>query len=350
MKLSINQCANAVANLATHTTVLIEGPSGTGKSSILHTLAERFPDHKPVYIDCTQIDVGDIQIPAVDHATKTSTFYPNEVFGTQSDEARIICLDEFGKASRPVQNALLPVLLDRRVGHRPLPQGSLVFGTTNLSSEGVGDAMQMHVRNRMSVITMRKPTAPEWVEWGVANGVHHAVLAWVTDTPQVLAEEDTVQTPAENPYIHHRGEQRKAFVTPRSLAAAGRMLNDRDAVGDDEVMRCALAGALGARAALDLMAYVELADGLPSWGSIIGAPDKAKLPATPTTNMMTVHRAVHRVEKDTLDNVLTYMQRLPKELQAVFATNLLRQKHKSAWTALNRAFTQWCVDNSWILR
>jgi hypothetical protein len=44
------------------------------------------------------------------------------------------------------------------------------------------------------------------------------------------------------------------------------------------------------------------------------------------------------------------MQRLPKELQAVFATNLLRQKHKSAWTALNRAFTQWCVDNSWILR
>jgi hypothetical protein len=115
-------------------------------------------------------------------------------------------------------------------------------------------------------------------------------------------------------------------------------------------MRCALAGALGARAALDLMAYVELADGLPSWGSIVGAPDKAKLPATPTTNMMTVHRAVHRVEKDTLDNVLTYMQRLPKELQAVFATNLLRQKHKSAWTALNREFTRWCVDNSWILR
>jgi hypothetical protein len=48
--------------------------------------------------------------------------------------------------------------------------------------------------------------------------------------------------------------------------------------------------------------------------------------------------------------VLTYMQRLPKELQAVFATNLLRQKHKSAWTALNREFTRWCVDNSWILR
>jgi energy-coupling factor transporter ATP-binding protein EcfA2 len=350
MKLNINQCANLVANIAQHTTVLIEGPSGTGKSSILHLLAERFPNHRPVYIDCTQIDVGDIQIPAVDHATKTSTFYPNDVFGVHDTQPRVICLDEFGKASRPVQNALLPVLLDRRVGHRPLPEGSIVFGTTNLASEGVGDTMQMHVRNRMSVVTMRKPTAPEWVEWGVANGVHHAVLAWVTDTPQVLAEEDTVMTPAENPYIFHRQEQRKAFVTPRSLAAVGRMLNCREALGDDDAMRCALAGAMGARAALDLMAYVELADGLPTWASIINAPEQAKLPITPTTNMMTVHRAVHRVDKDTLDNVLVYMNRLPKELQAVFATNLLRQKHKSAWSALNREFTNWCIANSWILR
>ena len=42
--------------------------------------------------------------------------------------------------------------------------------------------------------------------------------------------------------------------------------------------------------------------------------------------------------------------RLPKELQAVFATNLLRQKNKSGWTALNREFTNWCISNSWILR
>ncbi len=76
IKLSINQCANIIGAVGSHTSVLVEGPSGSGKSSMLYMLATRFPGHRAVYIDCTQIDVGDIQLPAVDHATGTSTFYP----------------------------------------------------------------------------------------------------------------------------------------------------------------------------------------------------------------------------------------------------------------------------------
>lgn len=346
IKLSINQCANIIGAVGSHTSVLIEGPSGSGKSSILKMLDK--PEHRKVYIDCTQIDVGDIQLPAVDHATGTSTFYPNAVFGVHSDVPVDICLDEFGKAPRSVQNALLPVVLDRRVGNRPLPEGSRVFATTNLSVEGVGDSLQMHVRNRLSVVCMRKPTAEEWVQWGIENGVHEAVLAWVTETPAVLADDDTVDNPDQNPHIWHRKDPgRKAFCTPRSLAAAGRVLNA--GMLDDDAVRATLAGLIGARSAADLQVYVQLGNKLPAWQSIINDPEKAAMPTTPASMMMVVHRAITRTTFETLNPVMVYIKRLPMELQAVFVNQTLRMRSKSNF-AMNRSFTDWCTQNNWMMR
>lgn len=349
IKLSINQCANIIGAVGSHTSVLVEGPSGSGKSSMLHMLAAQFPQHRAVYIDCTQIDVGDIQLPAVDHATGTSTFYPNAIFGVHGDQPVVICLDEFGKAPRSVQNALLPVILDRRVVTRPLPAGSIVFGATNLSAEGVGDSLQMHVRNRMSVVTMRKPTVEEWVQWGIENGVHHSVLAWVTETPAVLADDDTVDNPDQNPHIWHRKDPgRKAFCTPRSLAAAGRVLSAE--IPDDDAVRATLAGLIGPRSAADLQVYVNLGNKLPAWQSIFNNPVAAALPDNPAAMMMVVHRAITRTTADILDPVMVYMKRLPLELQAVFVNQLLRIKSKSTFAARNAGFTQWCIANNWMMR
>lgn len=349
MKLSINQCAHIIGAVGQHTSVLVEGPSGSGKSSMLKPLAEAFPGHKPVYIDCTQIDVGDIQIPAVDHATGTSTFYPNAVFGVHGDQPVLLCLDEFGKAPRSVQNALLPVILDRRVGNRPLPAGSIVFGTTNLGSEGIGDSLQLHVRNRMSVITMRKPNADEWIAWAMDNDVNPAVLAWVKETPAVLQDDDEVSQPDQNPHIWHgKDPSRRAFCTPRSLAAAGRVLNAP--IKDEDALRATLAGLIGQRSAADLHVFVQLANKMPAWQAILNDPANAPLPDNPVACMMTVYRAVSRTTKGTLDAVMTYMQRLPMELQAVFVNQLLRDPKRSTWSALNAGFTQYIIKNNWVYR
>ena len=347
MKLSINQCAAAINAVGQHTTVLIEGPSGSGKSSVLGML--NMPKHRKVYIDCTQIDVGDIQIPSVNHTTGTSTFYPNEVFGVHDNVPVVICLDEFGKAPRSVQNALLPVVLDRRVGNRPLPGGSMVFATTNLSSEGVGDTLPLHVRNRMSVVRMRKPNVEEYINYSLANNGNPAVLAWVKETPQVLAEDDDVANPDQNPYIWHRKDPgRKAFCSPRSMTAAGRVLNDGEHI-DDDTMRAVLAGLIGARSAADLHVYVQMGNKLPSWNSIVTAPLQAAVPDTPTMCMMLVHRAITRTTEDTLDAVMVYMKRLPMELQAVFVNQFLRIPQRSKFGALNDSFTKWCMANNWVM-
>ena len=57
--LSLDQIANAIATVGHQRTILVQGHMGNGKSSLLKTLASRFPDHVPCYFDCTTKDLGD---------------------------------------------------------------------------------------------------------------------------------------------------------------------------------------------------------------------------------------------------------------------------------------------------
>lgn len=352
MKLSINQIFKLVSVNGMDKTYIIEGPMGSGKSSI--TKLFDTTKYNVVTVDCTQLDVGDVQIPAVDKERRIVEHLPNVLFTGDRSKPMVIMLDEIGKASRPVQNALLPILLERRVGVESLPAGSIVFGTTNLGIEGVGDLFQAHACNRVSFIEMRAPTADELVEWGLANGMHEAVLAWIKeDGRRILGDFRDFDSPTDFPYGFHPKDKRRSFTTARSVYLASIELRDdrRRAIGDPDITLAAIAGNIGQRAALDLMAFVQLADKLPSWALICNEPDRAPVPEDNAAAMMMVaHRAVMRVDRATFDNVMTYIKRLPKEIQCVFATQLLRMRDKSAWVALKQGFSQWVAENHWILR
>lgn len=351
LQLSITQCLNLICASGADKTYIVEGPMGSGKSSMVKMAEARFGDkYNYVTVDCTQLDVGDVQIPDVDRANGVTRFVPNQLFVGDGSKPMFINLDEIGKASRSVQNALLPILLERRVGCVKLPAGSIVFGCTNLGAEGVGDMFQPHARNRVSFLTMRAPTVEEWLPWGMQNVVPPAMLAWVSETPQLLHTFERYPNPDSNSYIFHPKAQRRSFVTPRSLYLASIDLRDdvRAAVGDPDATLAALAGNLGPKAALDLMAFVQLADQMPAWDSIIKAPEVATLATDNAAALVvTVFSCVARVEKKTLAPVLTYIKRMPTEIQCMFATQLLRSG--KAFAALDTGFTKFIRDNHWAL-
>lgn len=358
LRLSINKCAKLIAVNGDEKTYIVEGPMGSGKSTITKLLEETFGDkYNYVNVDCTQWDVGDIQIPDVDKEMLVTRFVPNVLLMGDGKKPMIINLDEIGKASRPVQNAFLPVMLERRVGARSLPEGSIVFGCTNLGQEGVGDLFQPHARNRVSFLEMRMPTAEEWLQnWGLVKGLHPAVLAWVKengDGPKGLfATFKDVENPEDNPYIFHPKAQRRSFVTPRSLHLAALELDDdrRNLVGDDDATFAAIAGNIGTQAAADLMAFVHLADKTPSWNSIINSPDSANVPDDNAGAMiMTVFKCISKVDKNTLNSVMAYIKRLPKEMQGVFANRIMAVKTKATMVAMNMEFTKWVRENHWMM-
>ena len=354
LTLGMNQILSLIYASGHLKTYIVEGPMGSGKSSMVDAAHKRFGDkYNYAVVDCTQWDVGDVQIPDVDKINQVIRFLPNVLLVGDGTKPMFILLDEIGKASRPVQNALLPVMLERRVGSVRLPEGSVVFGATNLGAEGVGDLFQPHARNRVSFLEMRYPTAEEWIQWAMPRDVPAEVLAFAHENPQIFHSFKQYEDPKGNPYIFHPREQRKSFVTPRSLYLASHELRPevRSAVGDMDATRAALAGNIGPRAALDLMAFVELSDKMPSWDSITQTPDTALLPKdSPAAMCLTVFSAVAKFDKQTLPAVITYMKRLPLEIQCMFVSQVMRTGAKGAMAAQYKPFTDWLRETHWAMK
>jgi hypothetical protein len=348
--LSIDQVVNAILVGGSKRTVLVQGHMGTGKSSILKILAKKLPDHAPCYFDCTTKDLGDISLPNLKtlDAGDFVSFVPNEELGLHLGRPVIIMIDELGKANPAVKNALLRLMLEHKLGNHTLPEGSIVFATTNLGAEGVGDLLPPHARNRITVVSMRKPTNIEHIEYGINNGFDPTLLAWEKDNPQLFATFETIKDPEENPYIYHPRAQRAAFVTPRSLEAASDWLKQRENF-DDQTLTSLLIGTIGDRGAMDLMAFVHLADQMPSLDSIKNSPTTARVPDSAGAVCMVVYRALSTLERNWIDPWMDYLVRLDKEAQGLFANGVRNPKYsKQSMVMTNKKFTDWALQNNYM--
>lgn len=341
LHLDFNQTKTLIKECGQHITVLVEGEPGIGKSAILYQLADEMPDYKPVYLEAQTLDLGDIQMPLVDAETGVR-FVPNSAFMSDG-RPLLLMIDELGKAMRPVQNALLRVIHERKLGSYDLPKGSIVFATTNLATDGVGDAIQSHAANRMTRVVMGKPTADALVEYGANHGFAPEILAWVKATPHSLG---SYTDDPDNPHVFNPKRQNRAYFSPRSAENAGYIVSKRELFHPDALL-AALSGTIGEAAARDLQAFLVLGDELPDWQRLVDHPDTCPVPESAVAQQMLALRAVSMIDKSTTAPWLTYMGRLHPEVMALFATTAMRGS-KAALLVTNPAFTQYAVKYSWI--
>ena len=342
-EISLKQAEELIATIGRDVTVHMRGQPGIGKSSILKTLSARFPDHTPVYIDCADLDLGDLAMPAMNHEKRTTTFYPNERFAIHDNKPVIIMLDEITKASEPVKNMLLPVMLERRLGAVKFHPDSIVYSTGNLTTDGVGDTMKAHAKNRLTSVTIRNPHDDEWINWGVDNGIAPEILAWIKQFPHALASY-TDDSQKENMYIYNPRKQQDAFVSHRSLEKASYIVKNRQVLGEDKTM-VALTGTIGESASRDMSAFFSLADGLPTRESIYQKPMEAIIPSDPAARVILVMRELMSITEQHFEAWLTYLQRLPMEIQALFAVNIMASSRKQV-ASQNKSFVDWAVKNN----
>ena len=341
MQVTLNQAATLIRTCGTTNTFLLQGQPGVGKSAILGMLAKELPDYLPCYIDVANLDLGDLGMPVIDREHMVTNYAPNARFGIGKGQDRpvLLMLDELGKGARPIINMLLPVILERRLGDVVLPTGSIVFGTTNLATDGVGDNIPAHAHNRMTVLDVANPTSDDWLGWAANHDVAPEVMAFARDFPQVFERYDLIDKAEKNPYIFSPlTGNTKAFCSPRSMEKASNLIKQRNSLGS--ALLPALIGTLGESAARDLEALVHLADGMPSFASIVAGPDKARLPEGAGAYFLMAFSLASRAKEDTLGAIVTYVNRFESfEAKALFATTLASNKAKVGMACSNRTFT-----------
>lgn len=354
---SLKEFAHAISTVGRHVTVIGQGEPGIGKSAMLGFIAARNPSYETAYIDCTLLDLGDFALPYTENVltdvnkdgavAKITKFAPNARFKMHDDKPVIVMLDEIGKAMKSVKNVLLTLMLEHRIGDAYLPEGSIVFGTTNLLSDGVGDMLEAHARNRVAFVTVRKPDADEWIEWAVGNDIDPTIIAWVKQFPHALATY-TDPSQSDNAYIFNPTRAGMgAVVTPRSLEKASHIAKQRGELGDNLTISL-LTGTIGESAARDMQAFFTVVDRLPTWDAIINDPSGAKMPDDTVARCILVFSAVTRVDKDSLSKWMRYVQRMDKEWQALFATSVMQSPSKQVFCVMNKDFKDWALANQWM--
>lgn len=334
---------------------LLQGEPGIGKSSLLEQIAKDL-GYEYAYIDVPNMDLGDIAMPVVDHQTRTTKYYPNARFKLQDGKPVAIMLDEFTKGAEPIKNMLHPLLekANPRLGDIPLPKyynneykPSIVFLTGNLSTDGVGDSLKAHSRNRIVPVTIQKPDAEEWLTWAMNNGIEPEVCAWVNRYPHVLASY-TDPAQSDNPYIYNPKRPQNAFVSPRSLHSASNIVRTRK-LNDADAVIAALTGAIGEAGARDLQAFIEFSDQLPTWEAMTKQPSTTSVPTSPGACAIVVFGAISRIDKQTITPFMEYIGRFDAEWQAVFAINIAKTPGKQNIAFSCKAFADWVAANQDLL-
>jgi energy-coupling factor transporter ATP-binding protein EcfA2 len=349
--ISMQETINLISKVGDSLTVLVQGEMGIGKSSILKSLVEIYPNHIPCYIDITTKDVGDFLVPQIRtlDGTPVCSFIPNEEFGFHLNKPLILMLDEIGKASKAVMNACLRLMLERKLGIHTLPEGSIVFATTNLAVEGIGDNVPPHARNRVCVVKMRKHTGDEW-RWNYAQnaGVDPVVIATVIEYPAMTASFEDYERPDMNEYINDPRVPRTAFVTFRSLEKASDILKRCRELPED-VLTHALFGVIGERATMDMMNILKLDNQMPAWSEIVNKPTTTVIPPNGAAVCLVVSKALSNVATETFDAWMTYLARMPREAQALFAMGVMSNKSpKRSIAVTNKMFTAYAVSQGYL--
>jgi hypothetical protein len=353
-QVSITNCARLIALTGRYNTIIVEGEPGTGKTSIQTMLKDILGTKKYEYIycDCPLKDMGDVSMNIPVHDTKELEQYVAHLFNLNSDIPKVIMLDEIWKSDKMMKKIWTRLVQERYVGDRALPEGSIVWGTSNNSSDGVGDMLEGHVGNRVTRIRMRKPDHKEWPIWAGDHGISALTRAWVTLNPSSMHSytELSVEELNNNPFIFNPKKNMSTFVSPRSLEKNDLYVKIKDQLGDKLTMS-AMAGTIGLAGAESMNAFFLIEKDLVPVREIINNPEKARLnEMNAGVLLMTIFNSVDEIlTQDDLSAFMRYMKRVKSvEMQSIAYVSYCQSKKTLHLAKSNKELSEFMIENFYL--
>jgi hypothetical protein len=309
---------------------IVWGAPGIGKSQIAQQLGVALT--RKVYdVRASLLDAVDLRgIPTV--ANGKTTWCPPDFLPTAAAGPSILLLDELNRAPGMVQNALLQLVLDRKLGEYVLPDDCEIVSCCNRESDGGGvQKMHLALANRFEHLDM-EPDMNDWCKWAYANGIHPMTIAHLRLRPERLFAMETVVG-------SERKRASRAFPSPRSWEFISKITHQNPQNG---IAHALFAGAIGEADAVEYSGTLRLYRELPSVDAITMNPAKATVPTNPAGQYAVSAALVRMTDLTNFSRILIYMQRLSEEYLAFYMQLLVGQKPEIQHLP---AFTKFAVEH-----
>jgi hypothetical protein len=309
---TIKTCMAAGVNL------VVYGPPGIGKTQIAKQAAAAL---NRIYAEMLLAgrDIGDLMMPYVEPGNGL-TFHYNPAIPTVGnnafDKPTLLNIDEFSGAQRLMQNVLLKVLDEHKVGEAQLRDDVWIMATGNRSFDLAHvEQISAALSNRATFVTV-EPDLQTFLHFGVAHNFHPIVLSWCRFDEENLFSFDRDSFLAGD----------VAFPSPRSNERLSNLLHIRDREGiDDDIFRNLCAGTIGKARGVKFSGFVKIANDMPDLDGLLNGV-KQPVPHDPAVIYATLYSLTQKVERPNLQHAVDYIERFEPEWSQMFVSAVTKAK------------------------
>lgn len=311
---------------------MIEGSPGTGKSQIVHQIAEHY-NLKVIDLRLSQCDPCDLMgFPNI--KGNRAGYLPMDTFPIEGDEIPegyngwLLFLDEFTSTPPAVQASAYKVVLDRMVGNHKLHKNVAIVCAGNKETDNaIVQPMSTALQSRL--VHMELVTdAKEWVEWAAKAGIDHRITSYINFKPSSL-------------YTFTPDHTDKTYASPRTWEFADRLLKVTNL--EDKQFLPLLAGTLSEGVAREFLGFCKIHQTLPKLETILASPETVAVPEEPSILFALTGSLSHNASTDNFSQMMQYIQRMPVEFQVVCIRETV---HRNKTMLAHQALQKWITKNA----
>lgn len=319
----------SITFLATHTPPDVVGYKFKGERDIV---VDVDADGKPI---TKKITIDDASCPLWYVSTEGKPAFCYDEF--------LIIFDEFGQAELDVKRTSAEIALSGGTPPWYAPCHRCLMLTNEGARYGVSKTFDFIIarQSRLEIkpdiegflLHMDKPYQHQGKQWQVMG----VTKAWAAANPTVVFEEEPAQ---QGPWCNPR----QLFAVDRYMQTKMAATGAQDISSDPNTLEV-ISGTIGMPATTSLISHLQFRMQLPSYDSVVADPNGTEVPSKADLQMLMAYELSAYAKPADLGSVITYMQRLPKDMAVTFVSSLLRRDYKqminvpamNAWINKNAA-------------
>lgn len=322
---------------------MLWGATGVGKSESIRQLAiELDAELRDIRLCQKQpTDIGGL--PALDHQSKQTVFYPPAFLAPRKDEkAVVLFFDEISLAPDDTKGAVLGILEERRQGNVEIPDDWIIVAAGNrpedlANARGLGAAA-----NRRLLHIVIEPQIEATLEHFIRIGIAPEVLAFLKVFPQHLSGEEAA-----------RSQKHELYPRPASWEKVSKILGELRKA-DKRTKHLAVAGIIGDSCAAEFMLLAEEVKNMKSVDELLEIQRKTPskigrfLPDTINGLYALSFAITTRASEETAVELLELVNRFDEQTDERFAHLPMRDLQTMAGSLLLDKIWKagWKVENS----